>query len=146
MVNKCSPVRTSPKMQGSSKRPRRSVPSTLGANVDFSSESNSTTQQLWVTSLRPSFVSVKWGQWWHPSVHPLGCCEDELIMQSSYHGLRFIIVVSESQMLFSKGNLGQGQRTLQAKSMHLLFTYEFIFLRNVKYPMRIFRVRIWNVY
>lgn len=59
-------------------------------------------------------------------------------MQSSNRGLKLIIAVCESQMLLSKGKSGQGQRAPEAKSINRLpFMYEFTFLRNAKFTMRI---------
>lgn len=56
-------------------------------------------------------------------------------MQSSNRGLKLIIAVSGSQMLFSKGKSGQGQRAPEAKSINRLpFTYEFTFFKKCQVP------------
>lgn len=55
----------------------------------------------------------------------------ELIMQNSNHGLKLIVVVSESQMFLSKGKSGHGKRAPEAKSINFpLFTHKFIFLKE----------------
>lgn len=77
----------------------------------------------WKTWLIYALVSllVKWGD--DDGVHPLGCCEDELIMQSSNRGLKLIIAVwipnALEQREIRTRTKGSGSQVNKSPSFHV---------------------------